>query len=386
VTNSPPDDFGYAVTDFFTVRARFGGAAELRNLVAQAHLRRLRVILDFAPNHVSKDHPYYADAAEKGPRSAYFDFFARTAAGQVAHYFDWEHLKNLNYDNAEVQRLIIEAFAYWVREFDVDGFRVDAPWGPRQRAPEFWPRWREELKRIKPDLFLLAEASARDPYYFRNGFDAAYDWTEKLGKWAWFQAFEDRVHTAGRLRAAIAASSAGGRWPLVFRFLNNNDTGPRFITRYGLPRTRVAAAMLLTLPGVPALYAGDEIGAEFSPYDEPHPLSWDDVYSLRPWYARLIRLREKYSALRSRELQLLEVAPRDQVLAYLRPGHHGDDMMILLNYGSAAVRVELPRRARSRTGRRAKVWDVLHDRPLAFRGGQASVLLPGNGVQIFQIR
>src|SRR5215207_7320362 len=81
------------------------------------------LILDFAPNHVSKNHPYYADAAENGGRSAYFDFFARTAAGQVAHYFDWEHLKNLNYDNPEAQRLIIEAFAYWVREFDVDGFR-----------------------------------------------------------------------------------------------------------------------------------------------------------------------------------------------------------------------------------------------------------------------
>jgi glycosidase len=55
------------------------------------------------------------------------------------------------------------ACAYWIRAFDVDGFRVDAAWGPRQRASEFWPRWREELKRIKPDLLLLAEASARDP-------------------------------------------------------------------------------------------------------------------------------------------------------------------------------------------------------------------------------
>src|SRR5205807_7549030 len=83
-------------------------------------------------------------------------------------------------DNPEVQRLIIEASAYWVRAFDIDGFRVDAAGGPRERASEFWPRWRAELKRIKPDLLLLAEASARDHYYVGHGFDAAYDWTRSL--------------------------------------------------------------------------------------------------------------------------------------------------------------------------------------------------------------
>jgi cyclomaltodextrinase len=84
-------------------------------------------------------------------------------------------------------------------------------WGPWQRAPDFWPRWHRELKRVKPDLLLLAEASARDPYYGRNGFDAAYDWTDKLGEWAWQAAFEDAPNTASRSAGVAVARSPHDR-------------------------------------------------------------------------------------------------------------------------------------------------------------------------------
>jgi len=97
---------------------------------------------------------------------------------------------------------------------------------------------------------------------------------------AWRKAFDDAAHTARRLRAAIAAATPG-RNGLILRFLDNNDTGARFITRYGPARTRVAAAMLLTLPGLPALYTGDEVGAAFQPYSLGPPISWDDPDALR---------------------------------------------------------------------------------------------------------
>src|SRR5207248_207469 len=83
--------------------------------------------------------------ARRGPASAYYDFFARDVAGRATHYFDWVNLENLNFDNPEVRNYVLEAFAYWLREFDVDGFRVDASWGVTQRAPDFWPLLRQEL-------------------------------------------------------------------------------------------------------------------------------------------------------------------------------------------------------------------------------------------------
>jgi cyclomaltodextrinase / maltogenic alpha-amylase / neopullulanase len=344
ITGTEEGDFGYAVTDHFGLRDAFGTEEDLRELIAAAHARGLRVMMDFVPNHTSERHPYYLSAAQRGPASPYHGFYDRDAAGEVTTYFDWENLKNLNFDNAEVQRYMIEAFAYWVREFGIDGFRADAAWGVRERAPEFWPRWRDELKRIKPDLLLLAEASARDPYYGIVGFDAAYDWTDKLGDWTWDDAFEEGASTAAVLRAALFASGESHPGALVLRFLNNNDTGERFVTRYGIARTRLAATMLLTLPGLPLIYNGDEVGAEFEPYDEGPPIVWtDDAHGLYEHYARLAGIRHEHRVLRSPRLEVLETSHPETVLAYLRPGDaREDDIIVLLNYGPKDVRAALP--------------------------------------------
>jgi glycosidase len=335
ITAAPAKDFGYAVSDQFRLRERFGSAAQLRTLVGAAHARGLHVILDLVANHVSDRHPYLVDASAHGRASAYFDFFDRDPAGEPTHYFDWTNLENLNYDNPEVRRLVIEASLYWVREFDIDGFRVDAAWGPRQRAPTFWPQWRQELKRVNPNLLLLAEASARDPYYLRNGFDAAYDWSDKLGDWSWSHVFDDEARVAERLRAAFAGPQPAAAGNLVFRFLNNNDTGARFLTRYGLARTRLAAAMLLTLPGIPDLYMGDETGAELDPYRPGKPIAWDDPQGLRPWYQRLLALRRIYPELRSQDLHVLAARANQQVLAYWRTAPLSDDaILVLLNFAA----------------------------------------------------
>ncbi len=265
INASPDSDYGYAVTDYFELRGGTGySKADLTTLVAEAHARGIRVLMDFVPNHTSDQHPYFLDAESQGPSSPYYDYYDRDESGDYTYYFNWTHLPNLNYDNPEVERLMLEAFSYWVREFDVDGFRVDAAWGIRQRKPDFWPRWRRQLKAIKPDLLLLAEAGARDDYYFTEGFDAAYDWTDELGHWAWEDVFNAPELITRRLDAALTNGGTGFHPDaLIFRFLNNNDTGDRFITRYGEGLTRVATALLMTLPGIPCLYTGDEVGAEF---------------------------------------------------------------------------------------------------------------------------
>jgi len=339
VTGAPGQDFGYAVTDHFAVRARYGSDADLKELVRAAHARGLRVLMDVVPNHLAEQHPYHADAAARGAESPYHGFFDRGPDGDVTHYFDWSNLKNLNYDHPEVQRYMTEAFVHWVRAVGIDGFRVDASWAVRERAPEFWPRLREEIKRINPDVLLLAESSARDPWYVEHGFDAAYDWTDKLGQWAWHDAFDDPAQTPAKLRAALAAWD--GRTP-VFRFLNNNDTGTRFVTRHGVARARLAATLLLTLPGLPGVYAGDEVGAEYEPYGTQRALSWDDPHGLTAHHTRLIALRRDREELRRGDFRLVETGADDRVLAYRRGG-----LLVLLNFADAPVDVAVPLRGRA---------------------------------------
>ena len=345
VTAASPGDFGYAVTDDLRLRTRFGSAAQLRSLIQAAHAQGLRVLLDMAANHLSDQSPYYRDAQRRGRKSPYYAWFQRDGSGRPVHYFDWTNLENLDYGNPAVRRYMLAAFSYWLREYHVDGFRLDAAWAVRQRDPRFWPRLRARAERIDPDVVLIAEASGRDAYYVTHGFDAAYDWTSRLGEWAWDGVFapSGSVPDLARLRAAL--TNGGKGYPehtLLLRFLDNNDTGERFITRYGIGTTRAAIELLFTLPGIPLIYDGDEVGEAFQPYDEGPPIKWRDPHGLTALYARMSLERRTVRALTSPGLRLLATDHDREVLAYLRPGTDDDPQaLVVLNFGRVPLRARL---------------------------------------------
>jgi glycosidase len=306
----------------------------------------------------------------------YADHYARDIAGTYTHYFNWTDLINLNYDNPAVQEMVVEAMRYWVTEHDIDGYRMDAAWGIRQRTPQFWPECLLRLRESKPDLFLLAEASTLDPYYHRAGFDSAYDWTNHLGTWAWGHAFTDTKGPANDLRYHLDRSTANGD---VFRFLNNNDTGPRFITRHGPELTRVATAVLLTLPGTPCLYMGDEVGLEFTPYRDRGPVTWSADPDLYDFHRRLIALRTRHR-LDSGPLTLVDNDRGDDCLSYCRPGADGRPVVCVFNFGpSAEVTVRLG------SGLTCDAVDVWSGRVARVDDGAVRVALPLNGFAILAL-
>ncbi len=379
----PVDDYGYAVEDYFGLDPAYGTPEDFRELVQAAHRVGIRVLMDFVPNHTSNTHPYFLDAVKNGPVSNYWDFYDRDAQGNYTYYFEWSNLPNLNYDNPEVQRMMIEAFSYWVREFDVDGFRVDVAWGIRERHPEFWPEWRRELKRIKPDLMLLAEATGREPFYFDNGFDVAYDWTYQPGGWAWrvvWDAYKLRLLSYNLTDALTNRPEGFHPDAVIFRFLNNNDTGDRFITRHGEGVTRVATAMLLTVPGVPLIYTGDEYGLEFEPYQQLDPLIFEEQFpGLRDYHKKLIALHKTVPSLHSRLWSLItpDAVPQT-VFSYIRYDEESDTpVLVLLNFSEepAAFGFDIPAEFGTPTDR--NLYDLLADESVpAVANGRIQISVP----------
>lgn len=363
--SAPDDEYGYAVEDHFGVRQSFGSDADLRALVTAAHARGMRVLLDMVPNHTSDTHAYFEGARREGVRSRYFDYYERDERGGHRYFFDWAHLPNLDYRHPEVRRMAQEIFVHWVREIGIDGFRVDVAWGIARRDPTFFPSLRAELRRIEPELLLIAEASARDPRA-HQGFDAAYDWTEHPGRWAWQDAFPaDGELDLLALDEALFGEAAEG--PLTVRFLNNNDTGARFVTRHGLGRTRVATALLFTLPGVPALFMGDEVAAEFHPYEQVEPLRFPDAPDVVEAHRKLVELRKRYPVLRKGALVQVPVSHHDRVFAHLRATPGERSLVVLLNFGDEAIdaEIELPKGHDDALGPRVR--DVLNGRPRVLR-------------------
>ncbi|NMO20069.1 DUF3459 domain-containing protein [Pyxidicoccus fallax] len=380
INQTIPGDFGYSVTDYFDLRSDYGTKDEFRTLVDRAHALGMRVIMDFVPNHTAREHAFFQDALRRGKASPYYDFYDWKAPGKPEHYFDWEHLPNLNFDNPRVDDMVIDALEYWVRDFDVDGYRLDVAWGVKERDALLWPRTRTALEQVKPSVFLVAEATAKDPYYFSNGFDSAYDWTLEPGHWAWEKVWEDRARIAPRLREALADATPppGG---MVMRFLNNNDTGERFVTRHGPDITRAAVALLFTLPGLPLIYTGDEIGAAYLPYQEPPPLEWEkDPHRLRPYYARLIALRKRLAALRSPRFSLVDTRP-ESALAYLRTRDDGGEpVLVVMNWNARPQSVQVKPPA----GFKGALRDELSGEPVPVKAGADGLTLdvPAWGVRV----
>jgi glycosidase len=169
------------------------------------------------------------------------------------------------------------------------------------------------------------------------------------------------------------------------RFLNNNDTGQRFVSTYGIDFYRTALAMLLTVPGLPCLYTGDEVGAEYQPYDQSGPIDWTDRHGLRDDTKKLIALRRGTPALHSQEWLPLAVEPATPLFAYLRGKENGQEpVVVLLNFSGDDVEaaVELPEvTAASFEG--SELTDLWSGDPVpAAVGGRVTVAIPGWGFRL----
>jgi glycosidase len=271
----------------------------------------------------------------------------------------------------------------------VDGFRVDAAWAIKDRRPEFWLPWRRELKRIKPDLLLLAEATAREPYYFDNGFDAAYDWTYQVGGWAWrimWDAYKYRLLSYNLTDALVNRPDGFHPDAVVFRFLNNNDTGPRFITKHDEAVTRVATALLLTLPGIPCIYTGDEYGLEFEPYQQLEPLVFEEQFpGLREYHQKLISLRKTLPSLHSRLFSIIKPdAVPQTVFSYIRYGEAAEEpVIVLLNFSDEPAELAFDIPAEFGTSAGETLYDLLVDESLpAIAEGRLRVSVPAQTVRL----
>jgi glycosidase len=364
---------GYDIVNYFQVRSDYGSDYDLHAVVERAHGLGMKVLLDFVPNHTAALHPYAQDVAEYGTASHYYkyDLTEEDDAEYSMHYksrpmgnvefirYFWENLLIIDHDDPEVQRWMIEAGRHWIEEFDIDGYRIDAVWGTNARTPEMMQRWRHALKRYKPEVLLLGEDKATEPHSFEKRFDVAYDWYPGqvwVSHWTWQTDFsESTSHTifndaaasqrAGLLREAM--TNRGDGWhpdAKVLRFMENNDTF-RFIEHHTVDQTKMAAALLFALPGIPLIYNGQEIGRGGHPYNSfqvyfmGRTIEEQSRFGLYPYYLRLIEIRKKLGALTSDNFD--EIATNPSSVYSFRRWEGNENVFGVINPTENALSVDL---------------------------------------------
>jgi len=326
IYRSPMVDFGYDVSDHTDVDPVFGDLAAFDRLLAEAHRRGLRVLLDWVPNHTSSQHPWFVES-RSSRRSPKRDWYVwrdepnnwRAAFGGPAWTWDeatgqwYLHLflpeqPDLNWANPEVVESMHGVLRFWL-DRGVDGFRADVIHliGKDEALPDLPdelahldvvglhddPRTHGLLRGIRRVLdgyegeramvgeVQLGSPVALAPYYGRGDeLHLVFDFMLLRAPWA---AEEFALHVL----EAEAAFAPSGAWPCWV--LSNHDT-PRHRSRYGSsePRARAAAVLLLTLRGTPFLYAGEELGlldADVPPAARLDPGGRDGCRAPFPWDA-----------------------------------------------------------------------------------------------------
>ena len=316
----------YSVYDYFETNPEFGSKDDFRALVDSVHARGMYLILDMVMNHSANDHI---------EMEAHPEWYMRDEEGQFTREVaDWSDITDWDFDNSETVDYLTSALEYWVREFDVDGYRCDvAGMVPR----EFWEHVIPRLKAIKPDLYMLAEWE--EPWVLDAGFNSAYDWTlyHRMKDLA-----SGKIDVDSLWKVIEATQSVYPEHKLPLRFVENHDE-PRSAKVFGYPQVMPYANLIFTLPGIPLIYNGQEAGAKNKPsLFEREPINWESPASggYMHLYHGLVKMRKENVALRTGDLVRLG-KDNEGALVFLRRAE-AQQALIAINFTGEEVKATFP--------------------------------------------
>ncbi len=365
----------YEAYDYKAIDPHFGTPQEFRAFVDDCHARGIRIVADWVINHIGDHSPYFQDTIEKGKKSEYWDWFewkkwplpATEPKDWREFYECWwgfSHMPDLNYDlsrqggqengvrnaadakvNQPVVDYILASAEWWMKDMDIDGFRLDVP----NEVPFWvWKIFRDKVRSIKPDAYLVGEIwSDAGDWVAPDCFDATMN----------YKYFKDPVTSfigqgrtdAGQFDRELAAGR--GAYPeqavrAMMNLVGSHDT-PRYLTSIGGNRARqkLTALFAMTYVGAPHVYYGDEIAMEGGADPDcrrPFHWKWTDEAGrkeMHDWYRSLITLRNANPALSVGDFTTLLAQGR--TYAYARR-HEGVVFVVVLNAGDAPVEVKVP--------------------------------------------
>jgi len=325
-------EFGspYSIKDYYAVDPNYGTLDDFTKLVAGAHQRGLKVIMDLVADHTAWDsvmmeHP---------------EFYKKDGNGKLAPPVpEWTDVAGLNYASPQLREYMIAMMQYWVQTCDIDGFRCDVA---SMVPTDFWMQARAALEKIKPDIMLLAEAS--EPELLAKAFDIDYDWP--------LLHTMDRVLIDGAPASDIRRSWEDSRlqFPkgaLHMRVSDDHDEA-RAVARYGLDGALAASALMFTLDGVPLIYNGMEAGDATESGDpalfEKLTIFWHpkERPPLRKIYRSLINLRKQYPCFENDRVAWLHNSVENSAVAFMRADDK-DEFVVVINFSNRPVsgRVEM---------------------------------------------
>ncbi|GGP22772.1 alpha-amylase family glycosyl hydrolase [Silvimonas iriomotensis] len=398
IYRSADHDHGYAVADYRDIEPDYGTLADFDRLIAEAHKRGIGVILDYVINHSADTHPLFM-AANQDAASPWRNWYVWKNskptgwqtyggdpwyAGKAGGYYYGAFapsMPDFNFRNPDVLAFHLDNLRFWLNR-GVDGFRFDAVGALVENGPNAWEGQPENHNIMRQVHDLLNRYGKRYMVAEAPAYPAEFSGSDSAGS-AFAFGLQNAILKSvqmGRVMDTLPAYLKQKPVASMGTFLSNHDSfaGPRVAQQLGedLPSQQLAAATLLTLPGIPFLYYGEEIGQTFSEpvkWDDQRlrgPMSWDDSAnagfstakpfrtlaqnhatanvaaengkpgSLLETYRALIALRKAQPALQTGALRILS-DDDDPVFVFVRE-QGKTQILVALNYSRRAADAALP--------------------------------------------
>ena len=388
-----PSYHGYDVTDYYGVNPQYGTMEDFENLLSEAHQRGIRIIIDLVINHTSDQHPWFKEA-KRDKNSEYRDWYIWSETDQ-GYKGPWDqrvwhssttgfyygiftsNMPDLNYNNPKVTKEMNKIVAFWLKDVGVDGFRLDAAKhliedGATQQntdaTHEWFAQFRPTYKEANPQAMTVGE-------FFGDTYNTLAEYTggDQLDLAFNFNLAEGFISSANRGQAAYTVDALKYSLKAMPNaqfspFITNHDQDRSMSQLYGeMEKAKIAAALLLTSPGVPFIYYGEEIGMVGKKPDENirRPMQWsaeenagfsggkpwrqpdagyvevnvaaqaDDPDSLLSLYRTLIRIRNEHPALRTGSAAF-PATGRSSVFASLRMTD-SETILVLINLSDEVI-------------------------------------------------
>ncbi|MFN3529945.1 MAG: alpha-amylase family glycosyl hydrolase [Bacteroidia bacterium] len=322
----------YSIRDFYDVHPDFGTKEDFRTLVNACHERGMYIIIDLVANHSSFDNAWVSEHPS---------WYVRDDSGEILPPDpDWTDVADLDYNNPEVPAAMSKVMEYWVKEFDIDGYRCDVAY----MVPfSFWESSITNIRKIKP-IIMLAEGAGTELH--EAGFDYTYGWEiyHHLKKIFAGESTENFSKIAIEETGKVPSGNK------IMRFITNHDETSwddvpvsLFKSREGSMAAFVASCML---PCVPLIYNGQEVGHNKKMnLFEKSSISWSKNPHMQAFYQRFLQVYAEEPSLRTDEVHFFDTDNPD-IIAFRR-GKGDEAIYVLVNVRASVVKFNLPEEMRS---------------------------------------
>lgn len=317
----------YSVRDYKGINPDFGGEKDFASFMKSAHKKGFKVILDWVANHSAWDNPWMTQHP---------DWYKKDSTGKFLSPYDWTDGVSLNYAIPAMRKAMIDAMAYWIDKFDVDGFRCDVA---GMVPVDFWEQSQLELEKRKP-VFMLAEDEEHAALY-KNDFDMNYSWKlfHLMSVVAKGEVTADSILKLERRIDSVNPTSS-----IKMIFLTNHDENSWNGTVKELfgNGSKAFALLTYTLPGMPLLYSGQEAGLNKRlRFFEKDTIDWSNK-DLFPFYQSLNNFRHKNEAIWSPpyggSLTAIANSQPLKVISFMREKGN-NKVMVIANLSSVPLKV-----------------------------------------------